>query len=366
MNREQEHNTLKEELISTTPELGDIFLNAQTRMRKRNVRNHVLTPLATCMAVFVIFVGLVNFSPTVAMAMERIPALQRLAEAVSFSPSLTEAVENEFVQVMELEQLVGDDVIMRVEYVVVGGDQLHVFYTLDSLTYPYLEISVGARGAITAEFSDCCVATPDICCYRFITATMLLHMNPGPEIECNELRHFVAGFEESVPPVVIFEGEVFEQGVENYFGGRLIGNYAFVIVIDEVFTAKEIYEVNKEFDIDGQGFEVTTVEINPAHTRVNIETDWRSNTKELAELIIYMENEDGERFNPPAPGCFTLRNLPAGATGYDEDGPWRIEDHFIDSAFFAESESLVIVILGAVWMNSETTMLEEPIEIQVK
>ena len=361
MNREQEHNALKQELISTTPSLDDVFTKAQARMRKRNIRNRVITPLSTCLAVLLVFVGLVNFSPAVAMAMEGVPGLQRLAEFVSFSPSLSEAVENEFVQGLELEQLVGDDVIMRVEYVIVDGQQIHIFYSLDSQVYTDLGVSVGARGASTTEIADCCLETWMTCCYEFIYARMFLAPQRGTKL--NDLRQLTIGFEEGmqIPTVVIWEGEVTEG---NFIDARTIGRYMFTIVIEEVFAIQESYEVNYSFILDGQGFTITTVELNPAHTRVNLDTDWENNTKILSRLIFYMKNERGERFDPPKPESFDLINLPAG--GADFDGPWRLEDHFLNTAFFSESESLVIVILGAEWLDSETTMLEEPIEIRMR
>jgi hypothetical protein len=348
-----------------------VFSRAQARAKKRAIRDRILIPIGTCAALITIFVGLVNFSPVTAAAMERIPGLQQLALFVSFSPSLSEAVDRGFAQPISMEQAIGDNATMRIEHVVVDGWQIHIFYTLDSSVFANMGISVGARATSVVDLPDCC-RNPDNsgdCCTNFVTASLFLG-DLRYETANSGLRHLIIGFNEPVPPVVLWEGEVLDNDdTEDGIWGRAIGRYAFVIVIDEAVTGQEIYEVNYEFVLEGQRMKVTTVELNPAHTRVNIETDWMTNTKQLQRLVFHMENERGERFGPPAPESGGIINLPAGGDG--ADGPWRLEDHFLETAFFSESESLTLVItgvewIGMDWMGPDTVQLEEPIKIRVK
>ena len=109
------------------------------------------------------------------------------------------------------------------------------------------------------------------------------------------------GYEDKIPPVVIWSGGVFIIESDNDGTGTHIGDYSFIIPIDEVFIEHNLYEVNQEFLLENQRFAITAVELNPVHTRVIIETDWMNNTKSLQRLILYMENEHGDRFDPPAP-----------------------------------------------------------------
>ena len=71
---------------------------------RRRRRRWLWRPLPSLAGLFAAFVLLVNVSPTVAHAMSRIPGLDKLAEAVTFSPSLTAAVEHEFVQPVNQEK----------------------------------------------------------------------------------------------------------------------------------------------------------------------------------------------------------------------------------------------------------------------
>ena len=82
-----------------------------------------------------------------------------------------------------------------------------------------------------------------------------------------------------------------------------------------------------------------------------------------------MSNENGERFYPPALSTGGLINLPTGGSG--SDGPWRLDTHFLESAFFSGSESLTIYItgvewIGMEWMGADTILLDEPLMIRIK
>jgi len=236
----------------------------------------------------------------------------------------------------------------------------------------YLYMGSEAMALDAVEAAECCTNPTQMngCCFEsIIPVTLILVMNQKPEIVNGEINHVTIGFDEAVPSVVVWEGEIFDNFNVQESHTRTIGKYSFIINIDEVFSKQEIYEVNESFILDGQQHTITTVELNPAHTRVNIESDWMNNTKHLQRLVFYMINERGERFDPPALGAGGLINLPTGGSG--DDGPWRLGTHFLETAFFTESESLTLVITGVEWIGMElfgpdTIWLEEPIEIRVK
>jgi hypothetical protein len=213
MDREQEHIALKQELESTPPTLDDVFLKAQSRKRKRIIRKAIITPLGSCAAVFILFVGLVNFSPAIAAAAEQIPGLQRLLEFVSFSPSLTELVEQGYVQTVGLEQRVGDSTL-RVEHIIKEGKQLHVFMTLDPSAYDHMSISASASGATSIS----------------ITFRRMQY----DAIEFHELIQITLGFDTAVPSVVHLSGDVidFSNNTDGNSTGRSSGRYSFTIYTD--------------------------------------------------------------------------------------------------------------------------------------
>ena len=99
MNRMDEYTALLAELEQTPEELDHTVNKALNRkntlQKKRRFFSTTLGGLAACFATFVL---LVNLSTPFARACGRIPLLADLAKAVSWSPSLSAAVENDYVQ----------------------------------------------------------------------------------------------------------------------------------------------------------------------------------------------------------------------------------------------------------------------------
>ena len=82
---------------------------------------------------------LVNLSTPFARACGRIPLLADLAKAVSWSPSLSAAVENDYVQPLRLSQS-QNGITARVEYLIVDRKQVDVFFSIRSDDYAHLDL----------------------------------------------------------------------------------------------------------------------------------------------------------------------------------------------------------------------------------
>jgi len=340
MNREQEHLDLLHELSCTPPALEGTIMRAKERAKKRNaVRGFVVIPLTNIVGIFIVFVLLVNLFPNVAYAMERIPGLRRLAAAVSFSPSLTAAVEHEFVQHMGLEQTL-NGITMRVEYIIVDQRQLNVFYTLDSEIYFDMD------------------ARPTLLDAEYIGFVESFGM---PRLYTRELRRFTADFPDGMPERVVFEARVSGSGANPDAAGapvlappaqwdpfappppfvepETIATFVFTLEFDPTFTEQgEILILNYDFTLDGQRLTITTVEIYPSHMRVNIIAD-ENNTAQLSGMRFYFEDEQGQRFYRPS-GIISTSCPITGVVSY------RLE-----SAFFAQSESFTMLIEEAEWLD---------------
>lgn len=122
MNRNNEYNEFMQGLENTPLKLDFTLERARARKaahnKRRRVRKAIFVPLGTIAVVFVIFAALVNFSAPFAEACSKIPVLDRLAEAVSLSPSLSAAVENDYMQEIGLERT-KNGVTARIEYIIV-------------------------------------------------------------------------------------------------------------------------------------------------------------------------------------------------------------------------------------------------------
>ena len=128
MNRMEEYRNIMEELAQPVPELEGTLDRAEKRAKRKQLWVRPLAGLAACFAIFVL---LVNFSAPVAYACSQIPVLRELAAAVTFSRSLSDAVENEYVQPISLTQT-DSGITVSVEYLIVDQKQVNVFFRVES------------------------------------------------------------------------------------------------------------------------------------------------------------------------------------------------------------------------------------------
>ena len=106
MTRNEEYQALLQEL-ETTPAALDGAVERALRRRKRDRRLRLFgVPAGSLAACFAAFVLLVNLFPPFARACGSVPVLRELAQAVAWSPSLSAAVENDYVQPIGQSQTV--------------------------------------------------------------------------------------------------------------------------------------------------------------------------------------------------------------------------------------------------------------------
>ena len=138
MNRNEEYKALLAELEQVPESLDNTAERALARQnasrKKRRAWGISCGSFAACFAAFVL---LVNLSVPFARACGSIPVLRELAKAVAWSPSLSAAVENEYVQPMGQSQTV-NGITATVEYVIVDQKQLNIFFTLNAGGYDNL------------------------------------------------------------------------------------------------------------------------------------------------------------------------------------------------------------------------------------
>ena len=138
MNRNAEYTALLTELEPTPPALEYTVQRAVTRKKTSQKKRRLLgVPLGSLGVCFVGFVLLVNLFPPFAYACGRVPLLRELAKAVAWSPSLSAAVENEFVQPMGISQT-KNGITATVQYLIVDQKQVNIFFTLEGEGYETL------------------------------------------------------------------------------------------------------------------------------------------------------------------------------------------------------------------------------------
>ncbi len=342
MNRMEEYKAMIEELDQPTPGL-DATLDRAYKRKSKKTRQMILRPVAGLAACFAVFVLLVNFCAPVAYACSQVPVLRELAAAVTFSRSLSDAVENEYVQPMDLSQT-ENEITAEVAYLIVDQKQVNVFYRLDSKKYTQLEAD--------PKVLDIQNNRPASCSYS----------SNGFGLENGELRCLSIDFiDRDVPDHLKVVLNVYsnnisdkdlapENAVEDIFDDDSIyedpeymAEFEFVLEFDPKFTdAGKVFPVNQTVMLDGQAITITDIEVYPTHLRVDI-AESESNTAWLKGLDFYIQTDWGMKFEPVSNGIT--------ATG-SGDSP-TMTSYRADSTYFYEAEHLKLVITGAKWLRKD-------------
>ncbi len=324
MKRKEEYDVLMQELEEVPIRLNYTLTRARAKVRRRNLRRWVGAPLTTLSAVCVAFVLMVNLSMPFAMACARVPFLRDLAKAVSFSPSLSAAVENRWVQIIDQTDTDGD-YTMTVEYVIVDQKQLNVFYSVEGIDLekhyqPRVDVLDGSR----MEMKGFSILMPDV----------------NREGELSDFTIDYTG-EEDMPGDLRLTCELFEYD-ETERRDIPVANFEFHLQFDPQFTAAgQAVEVNEWIELNGQRICLTDVEIYPTHARVNFDQD-PNNTAWLSRLELYAEDANGVRYD----GSNGI-----SATG-DPNHP-GMTSYRLNSSYFSESKHLTVYITGADWLTKE-------------
>ena len=342
MTRNEEYQALLQELEPTPPPLAGTAERALRRRRRDRRLRLFGVPVGSLAACFIAFVLLVNLFPPFARACGNVPVLRALAQAVAWSPSLSAAVENDYVQPIGQSQT-ENGITATVEYVIVDQKQVHIFFTLKGEGYE----------SLSAEMPE---FTPKQCCSVLGADT---GQAPGT------LLRFSLDYQDSDVPdrFTMTFGVTGESGKEEFPDPTpphaeqspqdamleespervpdILASFTFGLAFDPTYTVQgELVPVNSTFQLDGQTLTVTEVEVYPTHVRVNVEGD-PDNTAWLKDLDFCLENEDGERFDSISNGV--------SATG-DPDTP-AMKSFRLESPYFADSAHLTLHITGATWLD---------------
>lgn len=347
MNRKNEFDAMIEELNRCTTGLETTLDRAYKRKRKKTTQM-IVRPLAGLAACFAVFVLLVNFCVPVAYACSLVPGLRELAAAVTFSRSLTDAVENEYVQPMDLSQI-DNDITAYVDYLIVDQKQVNVFYRLNSDKYESLEIypevlnTDGVRPA-SCSYSNTAFGADngELRCLSidFVDGNVPASLRVKLNVYTNSIRY------ENVAP---------EQAVDDIYSDNpyeepdYLAHFDFLLEFDPKFTATgKVFPVNQTVILEGQAITITDIEVYPTHLRVDI-AESADNTAWLKDLDFYIETDWGMKFDPVSSGIT--------ATG-STDSPSMVS-YRADSTYFYEANHLKLVITGAQWLRKdmETTYL---------
>ncbi|SHH86029.1 DUF4179 domain-containing protein [Clostridium grantii] len=339
MNRSEEYLMLIKELDNTPPQLEYSMQRVEAKLKKEHKGRFFTVSLTSLVIFFITFILLVNSFPTFAYACGRIPLIKNLAQLVAFSPSLSAAVENEYVQPIEIEQT-QNGITARIEYVIVDQKELDIFYSLDSENYNEMDANPEIKARDNSPLEG----------YSLISGNY--------DTGNGELNHITVSFVDvDMPDSMILTLKVHDNGwrkeiveVENeitseneYMEPDYISEFNFTLEFDPYYTSQgEELILNHNFEIDGQTLALETAEIYPTHIRLNF-LDNEDNSAWLKEFKFYLVNEKKQRFD----------KITNGITGTGSVDSPMMRSHHLESSFFSESKSLTLYITGVTWLDKE-------------
>ena len=345
MNRIEEYEALLKELETTPENLESTVEKALKRentfQKKRRILVSSAGSLAACFAAFVL---LVNLSVPFARACGSIPLISDLARAVSWSPSLSAAVEHDYVQPMNLSQY-QNGITAKVEYLIVDRKQVDVFFSIQSDDYAHLDLDhptltvPGKQDGYASSFSSYGIENGDLMELRIdfmdrdvpdcLTMTFGVYDDPD--------RYKTSKPVES--SLMDYGDELLDENREEQ--REILATFTFELHFDPTYTEQgAVIDVGEAFLLDGQSVTLTEAEIYPTHLRLNFDYD-PANTAWLTELNFYLENERGERFNGIVNGI--------SATGNPDDP--STDSVWLDSPYFSTGEHLTLHVTGASWID---------------
>lgn len=350
MNRAEEYNALLAGLNTLPPALDQTVDRALARQSKaRRTRRGLTAALSSLGGIAAAFVLLVNFSLPFARACGKIPFLKELAQAVAFSPSLSAAVENEYVQPIDQTRR-ANGVAMTLRYLIADNRQMIVFYTLKSddpalcldcypslrpaegdgplpdhgLSYGGPEEEDGLR-SFTVIFSEDGGALPE----RFLL---------DAQIRVAEGRTADARAEDEAPA----PAESRPEEEESDWQGELLTTLTFPVSVDlSQIQAERVYEIHQDLTIDGQTLTVERLEVYPTAMQIVL-ADHKENTAWLVGLDFYLTDSWGREFG---------RENGITAIGSPDSHFWPI--HRVESAYFTSASGYTLHVTGAYWLEKD-------------
>lgn len=339
MNRMEEYNALLQELEETPTRLNFTVARAKARTRRQKLRRAVGIPVSAAAAVCACFVLLVNVSGPFAQACSGIPVLKDLAQAVSFNPSLSAAVEHDWVQPIGLTRS-ANGAEMRIESVIVDQKQLNIFYTTGGDAAPRYQVWMDIQGAGGAELSGFGVSYSTVLPNGELQQVTVDFVNDSIPDELRLVCKLIPLDGETAASAAA-PADSLEQPEERE-EPEPVAVLTFDLSFDPRFTEQaRVVELNRWVELDGQRILFQDVEIYPIHIRVNVEND-PDNTAWLRGLSFYAEDENGVRYERPG-GII--------ATGSPDSPFYR--SFRLESSYFSEGERLTLYLTGAEWLDKD-------------
>ncbi len=317
MNRNEELENLLRDVETKNFDINPLVKKAKTR---RRTIVGIRSALFSVVAVFVALVFVVNTFPTVAYAMGRIPILRDIAKFVAVSPSLSAAIDNEYVQPIDMQQT-KDGITVDVQYVIVDKMYANFFLTVQSDEHGTLPVEAEFFGADGEEFG------------RIMYET---RRDEDKVISVIQMR------EDEMPEdlKLVVNIPVWNSMRSDFSYGEYLTSFEFDISFDPNFVdSGTLYEIDEEFELSPQhSIHVKSVEVYPSNSRLILDVGGNGEYA-FENMKFYVKNEHGETFEH------------IGATFGEGD---KLTYEF-ETIYFDDAKSYDLYISDASWTHERET-----------
>lgn len=339
VDRGQEWQAFLDE-ASVEPEgLDTVEEKLEKRMRQGKRKKRAFYSSFTTAAAAILLILLVNTNAAFAHTFSTIPVIGQLIEYIKFDKSLSQAIENEYVQEVALTAWDGDKQL-GLPYVLADEKNLVLFFQLpedyELAANEWAQISLkemrdGSTGDKVEGFSYSISSLSQegkeqnhgFMMMRFNFAEGKL---PKSIVFDVVLEIEILPNEERAVPVGEFEEDERERNMKE------VGRFTFEVNFEE-FAKPIVYDFHKSFSIRGQSITLEEMKIYPTGTEVTFDFA-DENTAWVKGLDLAVE-EKGE---------ITLKGSDGISAMYDVDyGGMRV---FIESDYFAKPKEQQLLIRG--------------------
>lgn len=351
-NRNQEWQDFQKESIEYPQALAEAEEKLLHRIKKRNKTRRTFAGSLSVAAAAILFILLVNTSTAFAHTIANIPVLAQLAEYVKFDKSLTLAIENEYVQEVNLTAWDGD-YQLNLPYVLADEKNLILFFQFPE------DFPISKDEWLSIHLEELRDANTGKKVEGFSSSSQSL--NPENRQENGFLKlHVSFGDTATLPPNIEIEvdvkGETINSSTEPIQVGSEaedlfqkpvfynLGSFTFNIELKE-FAKPIHYEFQEEYSIMDQKICLEKMSIYPTGTEVYF-TFPEENTAWIKGLeLAVQENKD------------TILQRRGGISGYnDEENKWM--KVFIESDYFRKPQGKQkLLIKGIRLLNKEEEFL---------
>lgn len=270
-------NDLLNESFKYPEEISSVEKRFEMRIAKLKRKKRTLITSISTLAASLLFVLLVNTSTAFANAIAELPVISNLAEFVKFDKSLSKAIENEYVQEVNLVAWDGNNRLL-LPYVIADEKNLVLFFQLpeefNQESNQWINIFLdNMKNSVTGEKLDgygysTSGLSPEGREENYGFIMQEYHFSEGklPQSIDIEVETVIENITASDEPAQLKDNNIYEDRRYTY---DKTGTFKFHIDLAD-FVAPRIYEIKETHKIMDQQIIVENMKVYPTGTEVNI------------------------------------------------------------------------------------------------